>query len=549
MKRISIVALGLGLALGATAQELSGEVTIDRTVQPSEREASPLPLLPHIDLPALAPTTLSVSNRGIPTAVTPAVVFSEPTAWNPYSPTAPRGYVAGALGAPLINGSLSAGYRFLNTPATTVGAWLQYATSNYKAASKYWRDHQVGVGVFGSQRFGAVSRLDASIDYTWRRLTLPAWEHYNRVNLQAAWTSKVDALDYGFNAGYNWFGYSYEEELPALPSVKQNHLTLGGKAALPLDELSGVSLGVDFDLLASSKSSNPLDDFKPEDSHTGGLLAFTPTYSYKAEKWGFDLGARIDLSFNEGRFFHIAPNVSAWWRPMNLLAASVKVGGGEHINPIGDLALQGESVNAFTVYGFSHVPLTVDVDVTVGPRQGCYARLFGGWARANDWLMGNAPSSWLRAVDVKGGHFGVELGAAFRRLIKGSATWTMAPSDYEKGYYLWRDRARHVVNLNLEAYPIDRLTVYADWELRACRAAYSVEYFPTPGDLPGMVKVAERHDLNNISDITVGANYSLSEALSVMVRGENLLNRLNRAIDGDPSQSFTFMVGASYRFK
>lgn len=548
MNRTILSIFALAVTLGANSQELTGEVTVDRTVQPTERDAAPLPLLPRVDLPALRPSTLSISGRGVPTAVNPAVVFSEPTPWNPYSPTTPRGYVAAAIGGPLIDGSLSAGYRILNTKSTALGAWLQYTGSNYKRLGAYWRDNQIAGGLYGTHQFNAVSRLDASVNYTWRRFNLPyVWEHYNTFNLQGAWSSKVDALQYGVDASYNWFGYSYGSDEPDRTPVKQNHFCLGADARLPLDEYSGIELDVDFDLLASSKSFTP-GEHVLVDSHTGALLRFTPSYDYKAEKWGFDLGARLDLSFNEGRFFHIAPQARGWWRPADLLAAAVTISGGEVVNPIAELAKNGLSTNAFTVYGFSHVPLAVDAEVTIGPRRSLYATVFGGWARANNWLMGIAAESAMQSVDIKGAHVGLEIGGAFRRLLKGCARFEMAPSDFEKGYYQWRDRARYVVDLAVEAYPISKLTVDAAWQLRAGRASYNVSYLPVPGNLQGSVLVARRQNLHNISDISVGANYSLTEALTVMARGENLLNRRNMSIDGTPAAGWTVLIGATYRF-
>lgn len=65
-------------AVSATAQGLNTEITVEREVVPLQLSATRLPLVPALSLPAVAPVSLSVSDRYEATTVPPYLAQLEP---------------------------------------------------------------------------------------------------------------------------------------------------------------------------------------------------------------------------------------------------------------------------------------------------------------------------------------------------------------------------------------------------------------------------------------------------------------------------------------
>ena len=101
----------IGLTAPLSAQEtLQGEVTVERSIEPVERDATPLALLPRVELPRVSSPQLDYSRLGVRSRVISTAGFAEP-AMRPLPLLAQadrRGYVSLEAGAPLIDASLSA---------------------------------------------------------------------------------------------------------------------------------------------------------------------------------------------------------------------------------------------------------------------------------------------------------------------------------------------------------------------------------------------------------------------------------------------------------
>ena len=196
------------------------------------------------------------------------------------------------------------------------------------------------------------------------------------------------------------------------------------------------------------------------------------------------------------------------------------------------------------MYGRSHVPLTVDAGVNVGPFAGFGIGVFGGWARANDWLMPSltsiyfSPVATMQPVDVKGFHAGIRAVYDYRSLLHVEASAEFAPQSATSGYYLWRDRAKSVVKASATVRPLERLELTLGYEFREGRACYTL--YPVEG--------AERVGLGCVSDLSFGARYALTSALDIFARGDNLLGRRYSVLPGIASQGVHGLVGASFKF-
>lgn len=555
-------------ALAASAQQqttLTGEVTVERSLTPTRRDASRLNMLPTVSLPALASPTLSYSRRAVTTPVAPAAGFVEPPMRADTLDASYRGYAD--LGVfPLFNVDLAAGYRILRLPSTSLDAWLQYDGTVYRAPlegadhKSYWRDHSVSLGANAVHNLGSHGMLSGAVSYTFARVNgfapSPYWVNSNRADVAASWVRHGDALSLKADVAYGYFGYN-PIGVPAPDNrhgARDNRFTLSAGGTLPLDDYSHIGLDLGLDLLATGKhfASNLAGDFIACSSKTTGVVTLTPFYRFTYNNFEVSAGPRVEFTFNGGKAFHIAPEVKAGWTPTSMFGASLRLGGGEYFNSLASVADIVRRPLPFTAYGMSHIPLTVDVDVIFGPFHGAWARVFGGWARANSWLMPALTTAQMTAIDfqacdIKGLHGGIELGGSWRRLLKASASWQTAPSSANSGYYLWRDRARHVVNANLTVTPLDKLDIEVTYELRACRSMYTTTIVNDP-DKHIVTTSVEKTNLHNISQLNAGARYRFTPQLHFFIRGENLINHRSLLPDAIPAQRMTALVGATYRF-
>ena len=114
-----------------------------------------------------------------------------------------------------------------------------------------------------------------------------------------------------------------------------------------------------------------------------------------------------------------------------------------------------------------------------------------------------------------------------------------------KGYYLWHDRARHVVSVDLNVRPIKPLSVDVSWRLRAQRSIVTPVWFETP---EGVTADEYTVNLRNSSDLSARAVWTFSPALDVSLSATNILGRGCYQLDTTPMRSVAILAGATYKF-
>ena len=560
-KHLFLSAALFAVACNCGAQSLNKEITVERDIVPEYRDADRLRISPVVSLPQVVRQNLTYSFVDRPVGVTPSIY---PLALQ--APAIERndqfpGYAAIGY-MPLFNMAASAGYRFIDNDKTRLGAWLQYNGITYHgdvasltAGTKektMLRRHTFTLGSKLRQSTGEQSWLDAQIDYTYSRYNLPAYtlteggaltrnQAVNNLNVAAGWRHEdKSAFSYGAGAGFSRFAFVHgSDELfynryYDAAAARQSNFTVNGDASLAFSDESTVSLGLDFSYLKGNDSFRYYIDgmpagLLPTDLNTW-LLRLTPGYHYTGANAAFDAGVRIDLTHGSGRAFHIAPDVRFSATPSPYFGFTVKAGGGEVQNSLASLFAVMPYMSQIHTYGNSHIPFTFDASVTVGPFKGAYAELFGGYARANDWLMpGYFHSGVLQAFNVRGW---LALGYRHGKLAQARVSAEVARSNSEdagKGYYLWRDRAKYVIGATAKVSPIDKLNINAGYSFRGKRKAGA-------------------YSLGSVSNLSLGADYAVNARTTVFLTGENLLDRKFYFIGGVPSQGITGLAGVTYKF-
>lgn len=593
--RTAIAAIIATTALTANAQDLQTEVDIRYEETPELKSFNKLAINPTVKLPTEKMSALPYSTRSINIKMPGNISILEPAAFADTIYSSPfRGYAA--LGfMTKFNLAASAGYKILDNDHTRLNAWIQYdgaayegeplnrissgfpetstMAADYNSVSphkQYMRRHTGTIGANLHQAVGRESFIDAGIDYMFSRYNTGLspemrYQNINRVNVEALWSLRHKGFDYGLGADYHHFAYSnlMGYDLPVKGESAQRETRAGLKGFFSGSFAGASKAGIDIEL---SHLSYPYQtghefntDFEPEwlkDSFSHTLLSLTPYYRFDIQKFHLDLGARIDMTFNDGKFFHIAPRASATWIPADIAKIYIKADGGEWQNTLSSLFDITPYELPYMAYHNSHIPITAEAGVIIGSWRGFHAEISAAYALANDWLMPIGTESLnvgFQPVNLKGYKLRGAVGYRFRDLLEINASYEAAPQKYTHGYYLWRDRAKSVANVDFTITPISALDVTIGWEYRGGRAQFVEDYYvdfspdathPTQEMTPGHIKEL----LRSVNNLKAGALYRITPQWSAFLRGENLLNRHCYLIGGQPAQGITGLIGATYKF-
>lgn len=584
MKKISTaIALAAMLPAIAGAQSLNKEITVERDIVPQQREASRMTFTPRVTLRPVTLKRLSYSETGVTANVPASISTLDPAAYGDSIYMTPyRGYVAVGIGN-MFNPDLSVGYRAVATERTRLNISAQYNGSNYRHTPEaaegniYLRRHTATGAIDLHQAVGRTSALDAGIDYTFGRFTVPFatwralrepvadeyWQNVNRLNAGLNWSSTINDLYYNIGASFSRFafgnspvaeaeayGISYNPDYTSrfdradIRPMRESVIGVDAAIGARLGESSLAELGVDFSNVSNSHYTNRVDfsvidkplpgsvlsPLRRGDAVNHWLLRLTPRYRYTSGHATIDLGARIDLTHNAGKAFHIAPDVTIGFNPSSKFAVTVRAGGGEVQNTLSSIYDATPYFSPLFAYANSHIPLTLDANITIGPFRGAYVELFGGYARANDWLLpvGGMMNGCV-TEDIRGWHAGAAIGFRYNSLLDFRTSFEAAPSAGDKGnrgYYLWRDLATKVVEASLTVRPIKPLGIDLGYQFRSGRF----------------------NSLGTVSDLSAGASWRFSQQLTAFLRGENLMNRSYMMLGGVAAQGIHGTVGAAYKF-
>lgn len=582
-----ILPLFLLSASAAVAQDLNKEITIEKEIVPEQRAATRLNVPHSIITPQIRKSNLRFSDSDPDVRLAPGIVTLDPARTAAAVGAYPyRGYIdAGYF--PVFNASVSAGYRLVNRRNTSLDASLQYSGFSYgsdsdDAAGKEIKtaDNSFDFALGVDHRFNEAQRLRASVNIGFSSVKRPgqaAWtpdytqfsqlkNGNTRGRLDAVWTSGDEVNNYRVDFGVGVFansadsksgsyGLLYKPEFPDAIREISGNIGLGvNYGEMGIDVSANILNYNSFNQLAVMKEPAGADfgmGLLAGSGKTMALVSLTPRYTHVSETFRARLGARVEYTAGSRKNFHVAPDVSLSVIPSSAFAASLTVKGGEQLNSQEDLFALCRYVSPFAAYLTSHVPVDACLRMVVGPFRGASVELFGNYAVANNWLMpvmGSGP--YFMPTYMKGWRAGVRLRYNYRDIVDFAATAQFAPQGHERGYYLWRDRARQVGSVEVAVHPFSELTVSVSFEVRRKRVMESMTFVASDAadsELPVTHRFSEEN-LGTVGNLSLGASYRFTPALTFFLRGENLLNRHTYDIQGIRSRGVTGLLGLGYKF-
>jgi len=586
-----ITTLALTAAGSGHAQSLSGEVLIDRQVQPVERNFSrPTSVTPRVYTPDVQFKPLKPAAYNGTGQLSRSLSRLEPASdGDTLVVDDSRGYAS--IGYfPTYNLAASAGFRLINSRTTRLATFLQYDGMSYKVDSRTAPDerltvanHAFTVGADLSTFLSRTYRLNGNFAYTFGDVSMP-WGGRdidggtNHARL-ALGLHAGTRLPFNIALRYSHFGFRGNtpyvvamvprmSEHSFVSPISEDRFTISGDVeyrtgshawsldvSADIQHLSDLARIWPVAMLQNGADAadayNPVATYYSDGAHTPGVMALTPAYSFNSGNWGLRLGARLDLATGCGSTsFRVAPDVHISWIPNGVFSAEATFAGGNTLNALEDLyAEKPWMIPAFS-YAHSKVPVTAEVALNFGPFDGFSARAFASYAAADSWLMPGVAAGETNEYqyqNVRGWLYGLKLGYKYRSLLDVHACVEGASHGGPRSaYYLWRDRAAWRSNIGVTVTPVARLSLSLDYDMAGGRKVFNL----VPDNYLNLAwfNSDETFSLGAIRDLSFSGSYGINDAFTVFANVSNILCRRHQMVYGIDSPRLSGMAGVSFKF-
>ncbi|WP_289739867.1 hypothetical protein [Muribaculum intestinale] len=437
------------VALNASGQSLSKEITVDKDVVPQEREASRMVLTPKLVLPAIQQKSLRWSDRGVAAPVSPTVATLPPAAYaSSITPSPYRGYVMAGY-FPAFQIGVSAGYKLIKTDNSDLNVWMQYDGSSVKRKAPFnsgkkigyyspdegkttYNTQDVGVGVGGSHTFANVGTLSGRVAYDLSSYNFPTLitkgfnQSINRFGVDLGWQSQFGAFDYSVNLGYDYFHLSkvrdesvtthdFVENIRSatildLSSRNEKTLSASFSGRYAISEFWHVGADIDFTDIDRSRSENKRcrvsgkwsDDkdifinIPPESDysvyynilHGGGynITEMHPYLRWKNDNLIVKAGVGIQIAGGDCGSNRVRPDLRVDWTPSASFAIWGQLNDRRvNMQTLGDLYDRNRYVGRDCNAGPMLDKLHVEGGIIIGPFAGASIELWGSYGRVSSY--------------------------------------------------------------------------------------------------------------------------------------------------------------------
>lgn len=437
------------VALNASGQSLSKEITVDKDVVPQEREASRMVLTPKLVLPAIQQKSLRWSDRGVAAPVSPSVAILPPAAYaSSITPSPYRGYVMAGY-FPTFQLGVSAGYKLIKTDNSDLNVWMQYDGSSVKRKAPFnegkkigyyspdkgkttYNTQDVNVGVGGAHTFAGVGTLSGRVAYDLSSYNFPTLitkgfnQSINRFDIDLGWQSQVGAFDYSVNLGYDYFHLSkvrdesvtthdFAENIRSatildLSSRNEKTLSASFSGRYAISEFWHVGADIDFMDINRSRSENKecrvsgkwsddkdiIINIPPETSYTiyctglyGGGYNITEMHPYL--RWKNDnlivkAGVGVQIAGGDCGSNRVRPDLRVDWTPSASFAIWGQLNDRRvNMQTLGNLYDRNRYIGRDCNAGPMLDKLHVEGGIVIGPFAGASIELWGSYGRVSSY--------------------------------------------------------------------------------------------------------------------------------------------------------------------
>lgn len=570
-------------------EELQKAIVVETDYQPELLKSTRLGTNPATLEEKQTKISLDYSDWAIPAKVDPLVVtqtvddFAEKFKYSDK-----RGYATFGMGN-YLNIVGNAGYRIVDKDNTQFGVWLQHNSTsgltdglykNINEAYKYSRQYVIEdrVGLDFSNVFSkGVLKAETSyhfdrFNYYGSGLRTPGntRQVVNEFNINALWRGESvndNQVSYYIGAEYNYFGNKFGFRNFCYDTgffdegLTENILNINGGAEFLLggSDFAGADLAfqyLGYRNLQGNVSGGIYETTENIGGKSFGMLSVTPYYSHRTDNMNLRIGAHVDLSFDNGTFFRIAPDVRFDWEMSRMFSLYASATGGNEIHTFHNVAARNRYVNPSLLLPTSYTLVDAEAGLNFGLFKGFTITPFVGFAVVRDALvttskevLGTYPeptvATTYEAVNMNGVKMGLKTAYNYSDKVEFKAAYTFAPQGTKSGYQLADNRPEHVVDAKLKVTPISQFDLYVDYRFMGGRRILNSFIDPSyiqPIQWKSLV------DLGAFSDLGCGVTCRFTDMFSAYCRLGNLLNRRQQLYYGMYAQSFNVLLGAAVNF-
>lgn len=493
---------------------------------------------------------------------------------------------------------LHAGYNIISDNANCLNVILKYESSSLfrmKDVPEYFtkmprkRLYDGRIGLNYAQLLGEDGMLTANAGYRAsyfnyygttiersssntfdRGFTVPS-QMLNQVDASIGYSSSPSFIR-GWHAGvsldYLAYRSLYSPAAKGLESSGDRETTLNAEAgyALAAGESGAVSIDAKGNFIFyASKEPEALEIIDPK-RRNYGVIDIKPSYRFLSQN--VKLQAGLDLAFafdamgvsSEKKFgaLHLAPDVILEYATKGF-GLSIEAKGG--VTP-STLSMR-EKFNRYQLpWALSTTPVYSPLDAcigfNVGPFSGFSASLgfryaiarntpLGGWYQSylGAWLpksfvpdLADLLNPYMQTLNLHGYSINLGLEYAYGNKVNVSFNGIYTPQKGETGIFNGYDRPRWILSANVQAKPIERLSLELGYDYRGGRKIY--------GWKDGTELASYR--LSDITDLNAKVSYRLFDNFDIYCKGENLLNRNADLIPGLQSEGIVISGGFYWIF-
>jgi len=550
------------ICASANAQDLSTEITVDRIVEPSQRQALRPSLMPQLLSPQLQSGFPKAAEWMQPGEITPLLTRLGAARWqDSIAHTEYHGYLSGGY-FPSLNFGVEAGYRFIDKPKSWLGATFQYHGIDYSREGYDLNLQDARLAFDGGFKPNDFSVFSASLSYRYDRAQEPYFDadaetgnrfYYtqsaNDFEAFVGWLSQPGSISYNLGIGMNNFRFTEASPTELASTVNPLSQTmvdfrLGvGLADDDPERVPAIAMprryGIDVDG-AYLHTNNGIGSL--------GLYHLRPYARFGRNDFKGRAGFNLSIASGGGSALQFTPEFDFSYAPEDKpFAASIGLTGGKEFNAMRDLFAIDPYICPIATYGFSRVLMDLEAAIVVGPVAGFELEAFGGFALPREWLM---PATTPRriyggtvfvGINAESTRIGARMKYSYKSFFSIGASAECAQS--EEGlmtWYRWHDSAKYVFSAWADARPLDGLEIGLRWDLRRCRSILAVSDFDNPFDEPG------RFNLGNASCITAKASYRITPQLTAFINAE--IHNKHLLISALPAPTLTGLAGVSFKF-
>lgn len=557
MKKILVIPFLFPLC--ASAQGLSTEVVVDRTVAVELPSVSPLAGVgPSFKLPVRNDRRLQATDYTETANYKPWLSIGDPSAYTGIAvPPDYRGYAW--LGYfPIYNLGIGAGYKVLNSDIDRLDVAAMFTGASWhgphfldKSTSQSF--NTINLQADYSHTFSSGAKAYAMINYGHDGLRLPwfkalsedaAPQAFDRFNI-AGGIKRDGNINYSAEVYFRSFAVNDEtySGLTAFAGASDKLLSINGHIGAQLGERSDLRFGVNAQHL--SNKGFILSGMPRHVDRGEWLVDLNPVFRFSVASVDFRLGAHVDFSNpEEGSKFNFAPDAGILWHAGDKCSIYADFTGGKQF--VSQRDAYNYSVFAPGCVAFESLWTKIDAlaGFRIGSFDGFSADFHAGYSDSDNALvagvvnwdgLNSTPS--LISADISGWRVGTMLTYDYSDIVKASLGGDVYSHSNNRGYYRLHDNVRFTLSADVSVKVSEQLSAYASYRLRACRHAY----YATPVG-------QSRYQLGNVSDLGIGFNVKVDEQLGVFMRVDNLLCKRYQILPGIQSQRLHGLVGASFNF-